>query len=392
VTVELPPHAVKIPTSRRQVVAGLAGEFPGPPPTQHVIESPRSLNPRSAEDLFAFGGAIVASFALDWLLYENVFPAAGKVGFVVSWYLLFIGMYGVIVRLGHPAPVVKDKIVAALVSGGAVIVAGALTWTIVFVLTKGWPALHHPNFYTQTQSTTGPTSPLSQGGILNDIVGSLIEVGIAVAFAVPAGIGAAIYMTEVGGRLSRIVRTVVEAMTALPDLVAGLFIYYFLIVLLAHIRWASQSFATKNGLAAALAIGITMLPIVARSSEVVLRVVPGGLREAGLALGSSQWSTVWRVVLPTARAGLATAVILGIARGIGETAPVLIVSAPSTFMQVSPVGNPMNSMPLAAYTAIRNGINPQTISRGFGAAAVLLVVVMILFAVIRLLARQRTGR
>src|SRR6201999_453991 len=129
-------------------------------------------------------------------------------------------------------------------------------------------------------SGISPTAPLTQGGIWHAIVGSLIEVGIAVAISLPLGLITAIYLTEVGGRLSRIVRTVIEAMTALPDLIAGLFIYAVLIVGLGHRR---------SGLAAALALSITMLPIIARSSEVVLRVVPGGLREASLALGSTRW-------------------------------------------------------------------------------------------------------
>ena len=118
---------------------------------------------------------------------------------------------------------------------------------------------------------------------------------------------------------ARFVRTIVEAMTALPSIVAGLFVYTVLIVALGFPR---------SGFAAAMALSVMMLPIIARASDVVLRVVPGGLREASLALGASRWRTVWHVVLPTARPGLATAVILGLARGIGETAPVLIVSTP----------------------------------------------------------------
>jgi phosphate transport system permease protein len=352
---------------------------------------PRSLRARTTDDWATLIGALAGSLGLVWVVYNNVLPTSGAVGFVVCWYITFIAAYGLVTSLSHPRPVVIDKMVAALVTGGALVVAASLVWSIAFVLYKGWPALHHWNFYHQPQSDAGPTSPLSQGGILNALAGTGIEIAIATVISVPAGIGAAVYMTEVGGRLSRIVRTVVEAMTALPDLVAGLFVYYFLIVLLGHFRWANQSFANKNGLAAAIALSITMLPIVARSSEVVLRVVPGGLREAGLALGSSRWSTVWRVVLPTARPGLATSVILGIARAVGETAPVLIVSAASTFMQLSPIKNPMNSLSLAAYNYIRFAINKDQLQRGYGTAAVLLIVVTILFAVIRFLARPRVG-
>jgi len=189
-------------------------------------------------------------------------------------------------------------------------------------------------------------------------------------------------MTEVGGWFAKVVRTVVEAMTAIPDLLAGLFVYVVLIVALG---------AEKNGLAAAIAISITMIPIIARSAEVALRVVPGGLREAGLALGASHWSTVRRVALPTARPGLATSLILAMARGIGETAPLLIVSGASTFFNLNPLKQPMNSLPLFIYSAIRDP-NPTMIERGFGAAVVLLGIVLFFFAVTRFLARQRVGR
>ena len=128
-----------------------------------------------------------------------------------------------------------------------------------------------------------------QGGVLHAIVGSLIQLGIALAITLPLGIGTAVFMTEVGGRFARVVRTVVEAMTALPSIVAGLFIYTVFIVALGYPR---------SGLAAALAISVMMLPIIARAADVVLRVVPGGLREASLALGASRWRTVWHVVLP----------------------------------------------------------------------------------------------
>ena len=143
----------------------------------------------------------------------------------------------------------------------------------------------------------------------------------------PLGIGTAVYMAEVGGRFSQLVRTVVEAMTALPEILAGLFIYVVLIV---------DFGLSEVGLAASVAMSVTMLPIIARAGEVALRVVPGGLREASCALGATHWQTVRRVVLPTARAGLATGVILGIARGVGETAIVLITSGASTFLNFNP--------------------------------------------------------
>ena len=158
-------------------------------------------------------------------------------------------------------------------------------------------------------------------------MGTVIEVGIAVVISVPLGIGTAVYMTEVGGRGSRLVRTVVEAMTALPEILAGLFVYVFLIV----------GFGLpKSGLAVSVAMAVTMVPIIARAGEVALRVVPSGLREASSALGATHWKTVRKVVLPAAKRAWPPGSILAIARGIGETAIVLICSALFELPDVQP--------------------------------------------------------
>jgi phosphate transport system permease protein len=363
------------------VYAAVRGEFPGgdgpEPPNQ-----PRAVQSRSFDDWMSLFGAAAASLAVVWLLYAQIFPTSGKVGFFLCWYIAFVVLYALVTSVSHPRPIVIDRLASSIVSGGAALVGLALLWTVLSTFIKGWPAYHHLNFYTHDMSGIGPTDPLTQGGILHAIVGSGIELAIAVTISLPLGLATAIYMTEVGGPFAKVVRTVVEAMTALPDLIAGLFIYTFLIVALGQ---------SRTGFAASLALSITMLPIIARSSEVVLRVVPGGLREAGQALGASQWQTVRRVVIPTARPGLATALILGMARGIGETAPVLITAGVSTFFNDNPFVNPMNSLPLFAYEGVRSG-EPTYITRGYGAASVLLAVVIVLFIAIRLVARQRTAR
>ncbi len=237
------------------------------------------------------------------------------------------------------------------------------------------------SIFTQDMSGVSPTAPLTQGGILHAMVGSVIEVGLAVAVSLPLGIGTAVYMTEVGGRGSRLVRTVVEAMTALPEILAGLFVYVVLIVGLG---------LPKSGLAAAAAMAVTMVPIIARAGDVALRIVPGGLREASSALGATQWATVRRVVLPSAAAGLATAMILAIARGVGETAVVLITSGASSFLTFDPL-QVMNSLPLYIYTAYSTH-EPVAIARAFGAASVLLTMVLLLFVVTRLLVRRTAAR
>ena len=138
-------------------------------------------------------------------------------------------------------------------------------------------------------------------------------------------------------------------MTALPSILAGLFIFATWILVLGFER---------SGLAAAIAISIMMLPIIIRSADVVLRLVPGNLREASAALGAPQWRTVWHVVLPTARSGLTTSVILGVARGIGETAPVLLTAGFTATMNLNPTANPMVSLPLAAFEFVGRRSRP----------------------------------
>jgi len=338
---------------------------------------------RTSDYWLTLAGSLIGSLGLVWLLYEEILPFSGWIGFVASWYVAYLAMFAIVTAIVHKPLIVVDRLWAAIITGAAGIVGLALVSTVGYTVIRGSAAVHHLNFFTQSESSANPqTAPLTQGGIKNAIFGSLIELGIATAVSLPLGIGTAVYMVEVGGRFARVVRTVVEAMTALPDILAGLFIYTFLILALG---------VQKSGFAAGMALSVMMLPIIARSADVALRVVPGGLREASLALGATQWRTVWRVVLPTQRAGLATAVILGMARAVGETAPVLITSGASTFLTFNPFSNPMNSLPLYIFTAVRSP-NPKFIERGFAAGIVLLAMVLILFGAARFLSRQKVGR
>ncbi|WP_344257244.1 phosphate ABC transporter permease PstA [Terrabacter carboxydivorans] len=336
----------------------------------------------TAEERLIRYGSVAAALSLAWIITQRLLPWPGVLPFVLVTAVLVVLVDATLVAVTARRTDVTDRVVSDLVHLGALTLGVALLSTIAFTFWRGLEALPHPNQYTSDMAGVGPRAPLDQGGLLHAIVGTLIEIAIAVAISVPLGVGAAIFMTEVGGRLARIVRTIVEAMTALPSIVAGLFIYTAAIVSLGM---------PKSGLAAALALSVMMLPIIARASVVVLRVVPGSLREASLALGASQWKTVWHVVLPTARPGLATALILGIARGVGETSPVLLTSGAASFVVLDPTNGVMNSLPLYIYQAVRSG-EPGLIVRGFGAASVLMALVLVLFVVARRLARQRVSR
>jgi phosphate transport system permease protein len=365
--------AVTVPESSVRSAAGPPGVG---------ADLPRRVGRGTTDDRVALWGSLAGSLGFVTVAYDRLLPFSGLLGFILCWYAAFLLLYAAVSALSHPRPIVWDRLATAVVWGGALVVFGAVASTIYYTFWEGRHALAHLNFFTQDMRTTSGTDPLTHGGIKHALVGSLIEVGIAIVVSLPLGIGTAVFISEVGGRFARGVRTVVEAMTALPDILAGLFIYTTLIVRLG---------VQKSGFAAAMALSVMMLPIIARSAEVVLRVVPGGLREASLALGASRWRTVRLVVLPTARPGLATALILGVARAVGETAPVLLTSGASTFFNANPLVNPMNSMPLFIFTAFESG-EPLNVERAWGAATVLLAVVLALFVVVRVLARSRPGR
>jgi phosphate transport system permease protein len=345
------------------------------------VHERRLLNRSTAEQRFELVGCWTAAVALSWLVCGRLMPWHGPLIFTAVTVVLGIALIAVVTAIDAGRPEVVDRIVTTVITLAAALVGLALVSTVLFIFAKGYKPLLHLNTFFDDMAGVGPRDPLDRGGVAHAIVGSLIEVGIAIIVAIPLGIGTAIYMTEIGGRFARVVRTIVEAMTALPSIVAGLFIYTTLIVGLG---------VPRSGLAAAMALGVMMLPIIARASDVVLRVVPGNLREASLALGASRWSTVWHIVLPTARPGLATAVILGVARGIGETSPVLLTSGAATFFVKNPTEGVMNSLPLFIFSTVRSG-EPIYIERAYGAAAILLAVVLILFVTARLLARPRKG-
>jgi phosphate transport system permease protein len=354
---------------------------PVSPQLRTPSRQPRKLRVMTMDDWMSLAGSLLSSLALVDIVYEHLLDGSGTLGFLVVWYLTFLGIYAAVVAMSNPRTLVVDRLVTAALYAAAMVVAFALITTLVYTFVKGWRAYTHTNFFDKTMAGVSPTAPLNQGGIFNAIVGTFIEVGIAIAVSVPLGVGTAVYMSEVGGRFSRLVRTVVEAMTALPEILAGLFVYVTLIVGLG---------LPKSGIAASIAMSVTMVPIIARSAEVTLRVVPSGLREASLALGASQWRTVRKVVLPSAKAGLATSTILGVARGVGETAVVLITSGASSFLIVNPTHNEMNSLPLFIYTSVKTG-EPLAIVRAFGAASVLLAVVVALFLSARFFSRDKAA-
>jgi phosphate transport system permease protein len=228
----------------------------------------------------------------------------------------------------------------------------------------------------------GPLDKATKGGALHSIVGTLEEVGLAALVSVPLGVLTAVYLNEIGGRLTRPVRMFVDAMSGIPSILCGLFIYAV---------WVLPRFGF-SGWAAALALSILMLPTVTRTSSEVLRLVPDGLREASLAAGASEWRTTWSVVLPTARSGLVTAVLLGIARAVGDTAALIATAAGFDSMNANPFHGQQDSLPLFVYKQVRTGLIDAQTQRAWTGALVLVGLVLVIFTAARIISRPPRAR
>jgi phosphate transport system permease protein len=308
-------------------------------------------------------------------------PVQGAQGFLVCWLVLFLGIYYIAVRETQGPVIAKDSTMAALIAIFAVGIIVPLAMILGYVVLQGFRFLHVA-FFTATLANIGPLSPSNENGGAHAIIGTLEQVGIAMIISVPLGVLTAVYLNEVRGRLRHPVRIFVDAMSGVPSIVAGLFIYTLLI---------ANGRGSFSGFAAALALSILMLPTVTRTSEVVLRLVPGGLREASLALGAPEWRTVLGVVLPTARTGIVTAIILGVARVVGETAPLIVTSLGSSVMNANPFSGAQASLPLSGFRLFQSS-QPADVARAWVFALVLLLLVLFLFVLARRTGRRQLNR
>jgi phosphate transport system permease protein len=266
------------------------------------------------------------------------------------------------------------------------IALSVLAWILGYVLLNGWYAAfghQFPSFWTHDFSKGGVLDTKARIGALHAIVGTLEQVGLATLVTTPLAILAAVYLNEMPGKLAVPLRVVVDAMSGMPSVIAGLFIFIIWVV--------PRKLEGFSGLAAAMSIAIIMMPTVIRTSEEVLRLVPGTLREAALSLGAPERRMVVKVVLPTARAGLVTAVILGVARAAGETAPVLLTAGGSPRLNLNPFSGPQADLPQQVYSWYGTA-GPASLHETWGGALVLILVVLTLFVLARMLGSGRSNR
>jgi len=350
-------------------------EKPGHLPPDRI--QPRTIQTADVVDIV---GAVIASFCLTWLIYEELTPLSGGLGFFAMWYGLFLATVWFLARERVGKIQARDRLVGVIVATVGIGILIPLALIVGYTISRGFHALR-TQFVTQDLSKAGPLDPATVGGGSAAIVGTLEMVGIATLLSIPLGLATAVFLSEIGGRLARPVRMIVDAMSAIPSIVAGLFIYAAFIL---------SMHQQQEGFAAALALAVLMLPTVTRTAEVVLRLTPGGLREASLALGGGEWATVRRILLPTARAGLLTAVILGIARIVGETAPLIITALGNTSFNADPFHGKQDALPLFIYRLIKFP-QAQAIQRAWTAAFVLLMLVLVLFIIARIIGGRGPG-
>ena len=349
----------------------------------------RARRPRefTSFDVWVLTGSIISALCLNWLIFYRLTAGASLFGFLLCSYFTFLAIFGAVTAERMGRLVATDRVMTVVVVSSAVIVFIPLVLLIGYILVQGLKALS-PGFFISDQQGITPVLPSSAGGASHAIIGSIEQVGLALLWSLPLALAAAVFLNESRSRWRRPVRIFVDAMSGLPSIVAGLFIFATLILPFAK---SGNPLFGYNGFMASLALAITMLPTITRTVDVVLRLVPDGLREASLALGASRARTVLSVVFPTARTGMTTAVVLGIARAVGETAPLLFTAFGYDLMNSNPFSGSQESLPLFVYRNIRKP-DISAIERGFAGALVLLLLVVALFALARFIGRDRSRR
>lgn len=349
--------------------ASSVGDPPGVSPEDDpALDRPRrqpqldraALRDAAVSILAATAVAVMARVVLDW---------HGILSTLVWGYVVFAMAFYLLGRDGLSQERSLNRIMTLLIWTGTALVVAVLGWMLIYLVGRGLPTMGF-NFFTQDLSKVGPLD--RGGGAKNAIIGTAEQVGAATVIVVPLAILTAVYLNEICGRLAGIIRFIVDALSGLPSIVAGLLIFTIWVV--------NRGF---SGAAGSAALVVLMLPTVTRTSEEILRTIPDSLREASLALGAPQWRVVLRVVLPTAVSGLLTGVILGVARAVGETAPMLLTTSGSNFTNYNLFSGPQADLPTFIFSLYKEP-NKIQIDRAWTAALILVILVLILFLTARL--------
>lgn len=327
-------------------------------------------------DISIFLASLFASYGV-----VEITPMKGKLALFAVFFIVYMILTATLKGIQRGSAAAKDALVNSVVAIGAIVTVIPIASILFTVLQKGLPGIKL-NIFTHDMSMATPTDPLTNGGLLHAVTGTLTLVALALIMSVPIGILTALYLTEIKGRFTGPIRFLVQAMSGVPSIVAGLFI------LSAVLYPITKSY---SGFMGALALTILMIPTIARTSEEVLNLIPNDLREAGVALGGTQWRTVAMIVLPAAKSGLITAVILGVARIAGETAPILLLTGGGDKVNPNAFNGPMGSLPYYIWKSFNAG-SPEALTRAWAGLLVLVGLVLILFTSARYLGSRKGAK
>ena len=350
--------------------------------TNKIYESIQPTRPwqASMKDRLTTGFILIFSLFIATLLVK-ITGLSGKLGFFVSFVFIFVALTSGREYRRFGSASAKDALVNTVVAAGTFLTLIPIASIIFEVFSKGFKGIY-PGLFTHDMSLNSPNDPANVGGLGHAIIGTLILVAIALVISVPVGILTALYLTEIKGKLSQPIRFLVQAMSGVPSIVAGLFI-------LSAILYPITK--QNSAVLGSLSLAILMIPTVARTSEEVLNLIPSDLREAGVALGGTQWRTVAMIVVPAAKSGLLTAVILGVARIAGETAPILLLAGGGDRFNLDPFNGPMGSLPYFIWNSFKSG-TPESIARAWTGLLVLLMILLFLFSTARFLGNRKVGK
>jgi phosphate transport system permease protein len=347
-----------------------------------VIAPPKPGKPWVAtpkQRLITAGIYLAAAFVAYVIV--AVTPMKGKLAYFALFFIASIIIDFTTSYLQRGVASAKDAIARGFVSVGMTFAVLPIFSILFEVGKRGYKGLGF-GLFTNDMSLNSVNDPLGNGGLLHAITGTFLMVTIALVISMPIGILTAIYLTEIRGKFAAPIKFLVQAMSGVPSIVAGLFI------LSAYVYPITGSL---SGFAGSLALIILMIPTIARTSEEVLLLIPNDLREAGVALGGTQWRTVALVVVPAAKSGLVTALILGIARVAGETAPLVLLTGGGESVNLNPFNGPMGSLPMYIWKCFGQGTE-ESIARAWSGILVLLLIVLALFTMARYLSERKVTK
>ena len=325
--------------------------------------------------------AIFVAAALISYTFVVLTPLKGKLAYAALFFVAFIVIDYLFNYVKGGRAAASDSLFRGFVTAAVCVAATPIVSILLTVWVRGHKGLHW-SIFTKDMHSNAFQDPANQGGLLHAIIGTFLLVIVAMIISVPIGILTAIYITEIKGRFTRPIQFLVQAMSGVPSIVAGLFILAAIVYPLTK---------SLNGAEGSLALAILMIPTVARTSQEVLLLIPQDLREAGVALGGTQWRTVMMIVIPAARSGLVTAMILGVARVAGETAPILLLTGGNNSTNWNMFHGPMGSLPNYIWQSFGTG-TADSVTRAWAGIFVLLVIVLVLFGLARTLGNRKVGK